>query len=93
MPEDREIRELLASGLDDTERVSAERVNHVVTRTRRHVAARDLVVLFFGRIWGVLAVLMAPLFVRIQKAPASRTRKRETDKRRRSPSARATRRP
>lgn len=60
MVDDPDIQKRLSSGLDSA--ADTDRVARVVSRAHRQVAAKDLIVLFLGRMWAVLAALSAPLF-------------------------------
>ncbi|MDH3671367.1 MAG: hypothetical protein OES46_09410 [Gammaproteobacteria bacterium] len=60
MVDDSDIHKRLLSGLDSP--ADTDRLARVVSRAHRQVATKDLIVLFLGRMWAVLAALSAPLF-------------------------------
>lgn len=62
MREEKRTRQLLSSDLDDSRSDDAVRVDRVIKQAHRQLAARDLLTLFVGRMWTVLAALIAPLF-------------------------------
>ncbi|NIO39654.1 MAG: hypothetical protein GTO41_05335 [Burkholderiales bacterium] len=70
---EKRAREFLSTGLDDGWPDDSVRVDRAMKQAQRQLAARDLLTLFFGRMWTVLAVLMAPLFgLFLQQGAAAR---------------------
>ena len=60
MRNDQEIRRIMRSGMDE-ESPSARHLT-AISRARRQVGQRDTLAFAMGKIWSVLAKLLAPLF-------------------------------
>ncbi len=86
MRSDDKIRELLISEPNETAgRKRLDLVDRTIARTQHHIATRDILVLIVGRMWRLLATLLAPLFAFGLEASAGRqhTNRAEANKTRR----------